>query len=71
MMHSNLDLFGVLPHQILELLVVQKVCQLNTLLAVIWHFGKGRMFRLSSLLLGFDGLGLFLVPMELGSRETK
>ena len=47
------------------LLDVQRVCQLNTLLAVILHFGKGIMFWFSYLLLGFDGLGLFLFPLGL------
>ena len=44
---------------------VQRVWQLNTLLVVILHFGKGTMFWFSYLLLGFDGLGLFLVSIGL------
>jgi hypothetical protein len=53
---------------ILHLLDVHQrvVLQLNTLIAVIWHFGKSRMFtRLSSLCLEFDDLGLFLFPWDL------
>jgi hypothetical protein len=38
----------------------------HSLLAVIWHYWKARIFRLSSLLLGFDGLGFFLVAMGFG-----
>jgi hypothetical protein len=53
------------------LLDEQRVCQLNTLLAVIWHFGKSRMFRFPSLLLGIDGLGSFLVAMGLGMSSDK
>ena len=71
MMLFNLHVFGIIPHQILELLHMQRVCcQLNTLLAVIWHFGKCRMLRLSCLLLGFDDIGLFLVSMGLGSNSA-
>jgi hypothetical protein len=44
---------------------MHQVCQLNTLLVVIFHFGKGRILWFS-LLLGIGGLGLFLVSMGLG-----
>jgi hypothetical protein len=45
---------------------VQTLGQLNTLFAVILPFVKGKMFLFSSLLLGYGGLGLFLVSMGLG-----
>ncbi len=45
-----------------QLLDVQRLCQLNTLLAVmILHFGKCSMCCFSCLLLGVGGIGFFLV----------
>ena len=49
-----------------QILDAQSVCQLKSLLAVSFGFGKARMFGLSSLLFGFDGLVLFLVVMGFG-----
>ena len=47
---------------------MQSLGQLNTLFAVILPMilVKSRMFWFSSLLLGFGGLGFFLVTMGLG-----
>jgi hypothetical protein len=39
---------------------------LNSLLAVIFGFGKARMIELSSLLFGFDDLVLFLRALGFG-----
>jgi hypothetical protein len=44
---------------------VQRACQLNTLLTVILQFGKNKLVWISCLLLGIDGLGLFLVSIGL------
>ena len=57
--------------KVLHLLDMQRVCQLNTLLTVVWHFWKARICRLfSSFLLGFVGLGFFLVAMGFGRSTT-
>ena len=50
-----------------QILDVQSGCQLKSLLAVSFGFGKARMFGLfRSLLFLFDGLVLFLVVMGFG-----
>ena len=63
MMNSNLQLLVLIPAPVQLLLDVQRICQCNTCLVVIWVFGIGTMFCLFSCLVGFDSLGLLLLPM--------
>ena len=54
----------------LQILDVQSECQLKSLLAVSFGFGKAKMFGLSSLLFGFDGLVFFLFAMGFGRSSV-
>ena len=56
--------------RIFQILDAQSVSQLKSLLAVSFGFGKARMFGLSSLLFGFDGLVFFLVAMGFGRSSV-
>jgi hypothetical protein len=60
MVHYCANLFFKAIHKIPHLLNVQRVCQLKTLLAVIFHFDKGRKIWFSILFLGLGFLCLFL-----------
>jgi hypothetical protein len=63
MVHYKVNVFFETIHKNLHLLNVQRVGQLNTLLAVIFYF-----WRLARLLPGLVGIGFCLVAMGLGSN---
>ena len=68
MVYPIIILFFKATDKTLHLLNVERVGQLNTLLAVIWHYGKGSLSSSTGLLLGFVGLSLVLAAIGLGSN---